>query len=1500
MRGLAWLRKRVWLIPIVLVVGTLMVLPGGAFLASASSGGNPLASAAGVGGHPSAAGTLPQLLHAPSGTSSSSSPLGPSVTPPSSLPTFQSNAGTSQAPLGSAPAALANTPWVQSIFQPGATGSHALASYPNLNLLENPETGSVHPGYTGEPAPLGIGDYGLGATTYSYNTSHFVGTVTFNTPPNATQPGATGVIEPSAQGQHLGYVGSPYEFGIQLNTVATNISFPGSDAGFFWTQNVVNWNDTGIHFVDDTFNFSAGSGFYLAPGTIYSGCNNNSAGVDTILYVYGGVFQCVGGTIPLSPASYPVTIQLYNNATINAQNRTQVAYGYRIIESGTGTVYTGISDTVVFNNPTAATAPPANTPGFSVDGFTPAPVGLLRDAEIDIVGGIGGDNAIFRSINGTASLMYSNASSGGWQTVPSAYNFGADTGETSAGIADYWVASSHTLSFNQGPTMLYGLWNAEPQVSVASGDIQIAGSITPAYGFVFVGNVVPGVYGYNLSWMPTTDAGTFNTYLPPLGAPWTTTYYVQAFADGFAETNTTVTAATTSLTLTLARSPGTLNAPLYAFSNAQVASLATNVTLSGAPPWTFIGLTVDVNLTFNHLNDYMYPSFVVFQTDGVTQAVNVSGVYQGPNSGPDTLYFYDAPWGTPITGVLNPPPSILPYNLAFYTSIIDLFGGTGDQLYLQELETFCSPYTCLGAEVVLWQDTNAYLNETIVFPSNQGVWVGDSTGTLLKNTEALLGYGVTDIGSSHTTVWNLYDDGGLGINGYSTSDSTYSWINVTNGGEGIAVGGDFGGSVMYDSYYDLPGSSGLSVNDLYATDNSLGANITFSSGTSFYNVTVYDPTYYGSAGIQLDGTTTTTIDILTVSYTDYYGMEAWNAAGTTVTQLSASYVADGAIMQSSTGMTFTDTSVYESTGIWGLMDSQITLTNFYVDYSYNGFTFYNGGSTATVTNFYANYTTFGAEFGPTFTGVTATNVNLLDDYIGFNIYQMTTATVTTAVVNDSLAACSYFPYCGGVVDYGSTGVTISNVIAENDGEGVHLDGGAMGITVSNVAASNNSYGVVGDSSSGFPSDLTLSGVTATYYSLGDLLSVENATVSGTSATYWSGGDVFNDASQVTDTGASVTGGNSTAVVVELSSFVTVSDVTATAGSLTPIFTLGGAVNVLVAVATESDTSTIVSGVTATNYGAALIDYSSDGLQLSALNDTGGNYGMYLDGTYNAYVSGLGAYQDWVGLYLTDGADGNYVTASSFVDDTSYGVVIYGYGNTISGNSFIGDNGATSTFSPAHIQAWANDANNFYTCTVPVSVCSSGVGNYWADWHTYGANGYLAPYVITGLAEDLFPTGPAETFAVTFTETGLSSGASWSVTLNGVTQVSNTTAITFQEPLGSYDYQVAGVSGYSVTPASGSVSVSGAPYAVGVTYTSTSTSSLASTSDLNNYFAVALAIGLLALVIALVALFMRRRSKPSEVPPPAAWTPPATSNAPPPAGGSGSSNWSEGQGGSGSS
>ena len=85
----------------------------------------------------------------------------------------------------------------------------------------------------------------------------------------------------------------------------------------------------------------------------------------------------------------------------------------------------------------------------------------------------------------------------------------------------------------------------------------------------------------------------------------------------------------------------------------------------------------------------------------------------------------------------------------------------------------------------------------------------------------------------------------------------------------------------------------------------------------------------------------------------------------------------------------------------------------------------------------------------------------------------------------------------------------------------------------------------------------------------------------------------------------------------------------------------------------------------------------------------------------------------------------------------------------------------------------------------------------------------------------FKLSTSTTYAVTFSESGLSSGTSWSVTLNGQTMSSTTSTITFSEPNGTYAYTVGAVSGYTASPSSGSVTVNGGTQSVSIVFTSTS-------------------------------------------------------------------------------
>ena len=64
------------------------------------------------------------------------------------------------------------------------------------------------------------------------------------------------------------------------------------------------------------------------------------------------------------------------------------------------------------------------------------------------------------------------------------------------------------------------------------------------------------------------------------------------------------------------------------------------------------------------------------------------------------------------------------------------------------------------------------------------------------------------------------------------------------------------------------------------------------------------------------------------------------------------------------------------------------------------------------------------------------------------------------------------------------------------------------------------------------------------------------------------------------------------------------------------------------------------------------------------------------------------------------------------------------------------------------------------------------------------------------------------YTVTFSETGLSSGTSWSVTVNGSTISSTTNTISFTAANGTYPYSIGSVSGYTLSVSSGNIAVSG--------------------------------------------------------------------------------------------
>jgi hypothetical protein len=124
------------------------------------------------------------------------------------------------------------------------------------------------------------------------------------------------------------------------------------------------------------------------------------------------------------------------------------------------------------------------------------------------------------------------------------------------------------------------------------------------------------------------------------------------------------------------------------------------------------------------------------------------------------------------------------------------------------------------------------------------------------------------------------------------------------------------------------------------------------------------------------------------------------------------------------------------------------------------------------------------------------------------------------------------------------------------------------------------------------------------------------------------------------------------------------------------------------------------------------------------------------------------------------------------------------------------------------------------------------------------------------------------YTVTFTESGLPSGTTWSVTYNGATLSDATDSIAFSEANGTYSFTIGSVTGYTASPGSGSLGVTGAAASQSITFTATGTTTVppASHSNSSTFLGLpstegyALVVLLVLIVLALVGFAVWRAQK----------------------------------------
>ena len=91
------------------------------------------------------------------------------------------------------------------------------------------------------------------------------------------------------------------------------------------------------------------------------------------------------------------------------------------------------------------------------------------------------------------------------------------------------------------------------------------------------------------------------------------------------------------------------------------------------------------------------------------------------------------------------------------------------------------------------------------------------------------------------------------------------------------------------------------------------------------------------------------------------------------------------------------------------------------------------------------------------------------------------------------------------------------------------------------------------------------------------------------------------------------------------------------------------------------------------------------------------------------------------------------------------------------------------------------------------------------------------FKVTGNATVINVTFARPTYVLTFKETGLPSGMSWTATVNSVLTAGNGSSIAISEPNGTYNYSLS-ANGYTAKPYQGNVTISGKAVTVNVTFT----------------------------------------------------------------------------------
>ncbi|HTP53998.1 MAG TPA: thermopsin family protease [Thermoplasmata archaeon] len=732
------------------------------------------------------------------------------------------------------------------------------------------ESGVVSPLYTGDPAPIGLAYYGLSGT----GTGPAVATILNTTAVQGTvDANATGI-----QGLDL-YQSSPDSYGIQLNSVLTNVTLFGQSGFSFWTQNVVEYYPSSgfMVLITNIWNFSGGS---------YNGNEFYQHGSFGTNY-YGELGYYYAELVVPFPVYYPFNLTLTMNSGIN-DGRDNMSFSDSLVSPTLPGEDFSVSnwDYAIFNSTTVAFPGPLTNPSnYTANGESYDPLGLTNDFELDICGPGGGSQVDLGAADATLGLSY--LSGGTFVSVPAAYNYGGETGETATGANVAWSNAPggpgnlpEYGTMTTGPSILSGLWGT----GAPEGSDAVTLNVSPANAFNFLeymgsaGFITPIVAESEFA--PTITGNTL--YLMP------GSYSLRTELSDFAPTFQTLTVAgpqTVTLALTPHHGAGVYT-PLWAFSNAEVAAIATSGSGTAASPYMLpnhqgAALPSDFGL----YNDYGFPVFPGVFLMGTTVSTELyqpasfltaTNDFQFPGDElPQTndlqLWFWNVT-GVSLVDAANIsgwftqdawyPISFDSFNVIFYASSDNLIAGNhfdtqSQALLLFDGGTLFGPVNTAGGNNTIWGNTFVETPEPSGCPDS-----AHCSGLLYQAFG--LGLQLAEDGdlvydnsfNTPTTAWllplNMYS-------GYPFYYVTNSWnitpqsasiVHYAAGFPNVPLSGSIvGGTTQGGNYW---WDYGLTFNPYNGADNPYGV-LPYDENATTLIVEIYGPSYYYQTYIYAGG-----------------------------------------------------------------------------------------------------------------------------------------------------------------------------------------------------------------------------------------------------------------------------------------------------------------------------------------------------------------------------------------------------------------------------------------------------------------------------------------------------------------------------------------------------------------------------------------------------------------------------------------------------------------------